>query len=302
MKSNSNSNNNNPITNNNNNFIGHFGVSKSAIQEGKHLGSGASGEVFQGIWKSLDVAVKKLKMGKMSESNSRAFKNEANLMFHLRHPHIVSLMGFVDEEPYMLIMEFIEKGNLSDFLKSTNPDLDWLLKKQFAFQIAQGMLYLHDLNILHRDLKSLNVLLNKHLEIKLSDFGLASLKKEITEQSNTNSSGGATGTFAWMAPELFNGEKNSKESDIYSFGIVCFEMTVHRLPWQKIPPAQIITHVTQGKREEIPKETPKEFKALIELCWNQNALKRKSFEELIGIIQKINVLGTYNSNPKLEDE
>ena len=93
-------------------------------------------------------------------------------------------MGFVDEQPYMLIMEFIENGNLADYLKSTNPNnnnnntmLSWKMRKQFTFQIGQGMLYLHSKDVLHRDLKSLNILLTKHFEIKVSDFGLASLKR-----------------------------------------------------------------------------------------------------------------------------
>jgi len=221
----------------------------------------------------------------MSDSNANLFKGEADIMFRLRHPHIVSLMGFVNQEPYMLIMEFMEKGNLADYLKS-NSSIDWSMKKQFSLQIAQGMFYLHGKDVLHRDLKSLNVLLNKYLELKLSDFGLASLKKEIQEQSKSTS-GAATGTIAWMAPELLNGGKNSKESDIYAFGIVCFEIATHKFPWQGKTPFDIMKSLSEGKREEIPSESPFEFKKLIEMSWNQNPKDRKSFGELVEIIQKM---------------
>jgi len=101
--------------------------------------------------------------------------------------------------------------------------------------------------------------------------------------------------------ELFDGEKNSKESDIYSFGIVCFELATQRLPWHGLSTLQIFKFISEGKREEIPNTTPKEFKELIELCWNQNPKERKSFEEIITIIQKMSIIDSYNSNPKLED-
>lgn len=102
-------------------------------------------------------------------------------MFQLQHPNIIKLFKFVNEEPFMLIMEFAENGNLADYLKSK--ELNWNTKKQFALQIAQGMLYLHDQEILHLNLKSSNIFLAKHLEIKISNFGLAFLKVR-TEKLN----------------------------------------------------------------------------------------------------------------------
>lgn len=97
-------------------------------------------------------------------------------MLGLRHTNIVSLFAFIDRDPLTLILELMENGNLGDYLKS-NQKLDWNLKEKFTFDIAQGMRFLHDKNILHRDLKSLNILLNRQLKAKISDFGLAALKE-----------------------------------------------------------------------------------------------------------------------------
>jgi len=185
-----------------------------------------------------------------------------------------------------LIMEFAGNGNLHKLLISPE-ELDWKTRFNFALGIAQGMKFLHSRNILHRDLKCSNVLLNNHLEIKLADFGFAKFKQD-NNNNNSSSISSVEGTFAWMAPELFdvNG-KNTKQSDIYSFGIVCFEIASRKLPWAHIKPVHSIgTIVQKGKRPEISKETPNWFSSLIQSCWNQESSLRPSFEVVVGIFEK----------------
>lgn len=166
------------------------------------------------------VAIKRLKLLDFVSSGLEEFKQEAGLMSKLRHPHIVNFYKVcVEHGNYCILMELCEKGTLYHWLKKqeakARPN-----RKRIALEVALGLAYLHSHRIVHRDLKSLNVLLDKHLKAKISDFGLSNLKVEasLTSAGQAN----VVGTMGWKPPELISGTvlHHSEKTDMYSYGMV----------------------------------------------------------------------------------
>ena len=190
------------------------------------IGSGASGEVKKAFWRKTLVSVKFLKLeSQNAEKQIKPFIEEYNLLKQLRHPNILLYLGGnITKSPYFLVTEFCENGNLFQFLHGKDaPDLEDIERLNLALEIAQGINYLHSFNppILHRDLKSLNILLDKNYVAKIADFGSAKLRDEhMTKQR---------GTFQWMAPEVITNEHYTEKADVYSFGIILWEF------WSKDP-------------------------------------------------------------------
>lgn len=159
-----------------------------------------------------------------------------------------------------------------------------------AIDIARGMHYLHSCDpvVIHRDLKSHNLLVDERGRIKLCDFGLAKLLSSALDQNpNGDSSGGAAamtscGTPAWTAPEVLRSEAYSKSADVFSFGIVLWEIATRQEPHSGLPMFQVVFIVgTQGARPTIPDGCPAEFRDLIEACWSEQADDRPSFREVL---------------------
>src|SRR4030095_13258677 len=142
---------------------------------------------------------------------------------------------------------------------------------RYAEEIAQGVAYLHSQNIIHRDLKSANVLLNKHMQIKLCDFGLSGTFTILSRGSEASVEHHMVGTYPWMAPELFDkNPKVGRKCDIYSFAMTIWEIASRSIPFNDFEfPATIgVLALTQNMREEIPDGTPEEFSKLIQDCWS----------------------------------
>ena len=178
--------------------------------------------------------------------------------------------------------EYCENGNLFEFLHGEkNNELNDLERLNFALEIAKGINYLHSFNppILHRDLKSLNILLNSNYNIKIADFGWARLKNiHMTIMR---------GTFQWMAPEVILKENYTEKADVYSFGIILSELWSREPPYKGIPAKDVANMVKKDKnyRPIIPKEVPKEIKELMKLCWDFDPAKRPCFLEIINCIE-----------------
>lgn len=178
----------------------------------KSLGFGASSMVKLARWKGSDVAVKIMHASDHhSFDTSRALRRELRVHERLRHKFITQLYGACTMNPNLwLVMEYACNGSLDKFLRGSRKSLDYSLKVAFLSDIANGMSFLHGEGILHRDLKSPNVLLFDNNRLKLCDFGLAKRK-----EGSLTTSGEIKGTFRWMAPELLNNEKATEKSDIY---------------------------------------------------------------------------------------
>ncbi len=254
-----------------------FRIQSQEIVYGKRLGAGGFGEVFQAKWDHTEVAVKQLALKNMSESTAKEFEKEVKVHIDLRHPHIAQLYGVTSQQPYGMVMEFMENGSLDSYLQKNPPqNVSWSLKFKIALAVSNALAYLHKKGIVHRDLKSLNVLLNEALIAKVCDFGLAKVKTE------TMSKTGFKGSIQWSAPELFTLKPvYSEKTDTYSYGIVLWELASHEYPYKETPPFSIPSLVKDGERESFPENTPKAFEELAKKCWDGKAANRPGLESVI---------------------
>src|SRR6185369_3068376 len=171
----------------------------------KLIGYGGFGEVYKGTWKGQTVALKRLLAvhQKEKEDLMKILKEEADVLERAKNRHIIQFYCVDEYEGLpVLITDFADNGSLSKVLENEKLVLDWDTRWRFAEEIASGIDFLHKIEVIHRDLKSDNVLLTKTMEIKLCDFGLARVKENIASNSMFSTTN-AAGTLPWMAPELF---------------------------------------------------------------------------------------------------
>ncbi|CAF3848853.1 unnamed protein product [Rotaria sp. Silwood1] len=197
---------------------------------------------------------------------SNSPKNELSLLDGIRCPKIVSFYGACTETgKYTLVMEYMSLGSLFKILHKDNLILTWPERLSIAFQTASGISYLHQLPepILHRDIKSLNFLIERAYEgytVKVCDFGLARTRNETTRYTTFNST--LTYTLPWTAPEILLLEGYADKSDIYSLGVVFWELASRRIPYYEYKNDVIRASVLAGDRLKIPESTPSRFERL----------------------------------------
>lgn len=263
-------------------------ISATDFHKEDKIGEGGYGVVYKGEWENIPVAIKALRTGKMPDKILAEFKNEAFIMAQYRHPNIVQLYGICLEQPYSMIMEFLVNGSLFYWLHSSKR-LEWPKKYKIAKDVAVGLAFLHKQSIIHRDIKSLNVLLDQQLNAKLSDYGLAKIK---TYSGNTMAVVGKkhnVGTTVWKAPELFKrGSSCSNASDVYSYGMLLWEIASHKIPFEDAESPEIAQGwIKDGEQEVIPPNCPTSFAEIIKLCWNQLPEARPG---IATIVQKLTQL------------
>ncbi len=265
-----------------------FIIPNNQIEYGPKLGEGGFGIVYKGIWNYVDVAIKKLMM-ELSESVMQEFEKEVEVHSKLRNPYIVQIFGIT--ETYGMVMEYMSRGSLRNVLeKNLREEFSWTMRSKIAMDMLIGLSYLHQKQIIHRDLKSLNVLLDDQYKAKLADFGLAKVRSEISSR-NSAQSGGAKGTTQWMAPEIFislNPEYTTK-TDVFSFGIVLWELAAHEYPYKNANPNVVPVLVMQGLRETFPLGTPEVYAQLAQQCWDGAPDKRPTVDEAIRHLKSMNV-------------
>ncbi len=263
-------------------------VPASALTLGKLLGEGAYGSVYEGLWNDQAVAIKRLKAQHLTEKAVEELRQEAQIMFQLgvESKYIVPLKKICLESPhYSLVMELMPNGSLYHLLHN-GQDLPWTLRFQIALDTAWGLKDLHGYSILHRDLKSLNILLDDRLRAKLADFGLAKVKQETSSQSTL-----AKGTVLWMAPELFKRKAEvTAAADIWSLGMVLWELAARQIPFKDAQnQLQAMGWIKDGEKEEIPGDCPPGLKTIIESCWNLMPTERPT---AIQVVERLKPLVT----------
>jgi len=244
------------------------------------IGGGGFGDVYRGTWNFAPVAVKVLHQQHLSPDVQSEFQREASLMVGLRHPNIIQLYG-VCLEPghYGMVMELMPKGSLFDVLHNADERLDWKIRWEIGMDVGQGLSVLHAQGILHRDLKSLNVLLDGNLRAKLTDFGLSRVKTESAASTKHQ----AAGTVRWMAPELFKRTaKYTEGSDIYSYGMILWELASRKTPYEDAAnEAVVIQWIQNGETEIIPTDCPEVFGAVTKSCWAMEPTSRPKAAEVV---------------------
>jgi GAF domain-containing protein len=250
------------------------------------IGVGSYGEVYKASFKKKPgtLAVKKLFVGNLRADRLDAFCSEASLMCQLDNENIVKFMGAVtDPTKLSIITEFCSRGSLADLLLDPKIKMDFKLKLKCCLESAKGMHYLHTSNpvILHRDLKSDNLLVDANWVIKVGDFGLTRFmsKKQMTQ----------VGTPMWMAPEIIMGKTYTEKADVYAFGIILWEILTRLEPYETKEPMQIVLEVVNdGLRPTIPDSfTPSPLVPLMKECWNQDPSERPMFKAVVDRLEKL---------------
>ncbi|KAF9155997.1 hypothetical protein DFQ26_009510, partial [Actinomortierella ambigua] len=251
-----------------------------SLKLGKCVGEGGFGAVYIGMWHGQRCAVKKFHL----RGQDKLIQQEIAHVKNLRHRHIILFLATETYEgSLVMITDFAEGGTLQSAILDRRLGEGWVKKDEISKEIAKGLAYIHSNKIIHRDLKSGNVLLTRHLEVKLCDFGLAQVKIS-TATYHTNNQTSAAGTFRWMAPELLTlRPKYSFKSDMYALGMVMWEMAADcTVPFQEQGDNSIIADlIRKGEREDIPEETPADYKSWIERCWEQDPSKRPEAAEML---------------------
>ncbi|XP_048776064.1 mitogen-activated protein kinase kinase kinase 13-A-like isoform X2 [Ostrea edulis] len=231
------------------------------------LGSGAQGAVFLGKLNGEEVAVKKVR-----DVNETDIKN----LRRLNHPNVITFKGVCTQAPcYCIIMEYCPYGQLYEVLRD-GKEIPPALILDWAKQIASGMHYLHIHKIIHRDLKSPNVLVAKNDVVKISDFGTSRTWNEKSTKMSF------AGTVAWMAPEVIRNEPCSEKVDIWSFGVVVWELLSSEIPYKDVDSSAIIWGVGSNSLHlPVPSTCPEGFKLLMRQCWEAKTRNRPSFKQVL---------------------
>ncbi|XP_074291877.1 uncharacterized protein LOC141618692 isoform X2 [Silene latifolia] len=247
---------------------------------GEQIGQGSCGTVYHGLWYGSDVAIKVFSKQEYSEDVIYSFRQEVSLMKRLRHPNILLFMGAVTSPQRLCIVtEFLPRGSLFRLLQRSTSKLDSRRRLHMALDIARGMNYLHNCNppIIHRDLKSSNLLVDKNWSVKVADFGLSRVKHDTYLTTKTGK-----GTPQWMAPEVLRNERSDEKSDLYSFGVILWELATQKIPWENLNAMQVIGAVGfMNQRLDIPQDIDPRWASLIESCWLSEPQSRPTFRELL---------------------
>lgn len=257
--------------------------SSITIDYTQQLGFGGYGAVYKGTWGATDVAIKKLHATQLTTKSIDSFQAEAQNHYSFKHPNIVTLYGIVlGPEQYFMVMAQMS-CSLRDILLNDTP-LSRMQIYAIAHGIIEGIGYLHDHGVIHRDLKSGNVLIDitKGFQPCITDFGLSEVKTEISNKNLRKEKQEVVGSLRWMAPEIFMNLPCSVLTDIYAFGVILWEFfSKPKLPFQEISNQIVKAKVRNGEREIIPANTPISAANLIQGCWQQDPTKRPQQARLI---------------------
>ncbi|KAM3842506.1 tyrosine-protein kinase CSK-like [Diretmus argenteus] len=236
------------------------------------IGKGEFGDVMVGDYRGTKVAVKCIK----HDATAQAFIAEASVMTQLRHDNLVQLLGVILEETgsLFIVTEYMSKGSLVDYLRSRGRTVigaDSLLK--FSLDVCEAMEYLEENNFVHRDLAARNVLVSEDNIAKVSDFGLT---KEASSTQDT-----AKLPVKWTSPEALREKKFSTKSDVWSYGILLWEIySFGRVPYPRIALKDVVPRVEKGYKMESPDGCPEVVYNLMKECWILDAVDRPSFHML----------------------
>lgn len=245
------------------------------------VGRGSFGTVYKAKWQDMFVAVKLIEQ----ESERNAFAREVRQLSRVSHPNIIALYGACTKKPHVcLVMEFAEDGSLYNVLHCRpKPRYTMAHAMSWALQTAEGVAYLHNMDpiMIHRDLKPPNLLLkNGGTLLKICDFGTVADKATYM----TNNRGSA----AWMAPEVFESSKYSEKCDVFSFGIILWEVLAREQPFKDIEVSfGILWNIHKGNRPPLIDGCPKPIEDLMTSCWSKSAAERPDMDYVVEVMAEL---------------
>lgn len=275
-------------------------VEPTDVVEIEKVGSGCTAEVFRGTFRQAEVAIKVIDWNKaeMNPKHQLAFDREVAILGRIDHVNLIKLMGICSlQRPFKIITEYAGGGCCFELLHNNdNVELVWSQQIKMCKDTAQAMEYLHsfDPRIIHRDLKSLNLLLSTPVTspddvpiVKVSDFGMARMMETAGDkgpEAYWNNMTAGAGTCHWMAPECANSSYGPKV-DVYSFAMIMFEVICREIPFEDVEPATVLTLVTNKVRPDlaaVPPDIPDpDLQTLMETCWEHDPAARPEFSECV---------------------
>lgn len=263
-----------------------YQISRDELELLEILGTGQFGDVYKGIYhmknSRVPVAIKTYKSDfeKEQEDGTRSekFLEEAYLMKEFDHPHIIKLIGMVTNNPIFIIMELAPLGELRNYLQIEKSKIDLEKLLIYIYQLCLALCYLEQKSFVHRDVAARNILVSDLHTIKLADFGLSRMVEH--EQSYYKASSGKL-PIKWMAPESINFRRFSTASDVWMFGVCCWEILTYGIkPFQGIPNEKVIGRIERGERLPLPQDCPPPLYHAMTEMWNYESSLRPTFQSL----------------------
>jgi serine/threonine protein kinase len=259
----------------------------SQLTFGDTLGKGSQGEVFRGTYARSDVAIKRINSQNVEEAIIQEFCMEADINMRLRHPNLTLFRGVSLEHPHLcIITEVVERGSLFDILRDENSGITWKRSLRIARDVAKAMIYLHEHHppVLHRDLKSLNILVSKDWVGKVADLGMTRFAV-AGEQDMTQ-----CGSPLWMSPEMVCNHPYTEKADVYSFAICLWEMYTKRIPYSDLglSPKRLVVEVVKAHlRPSIPDTCPRRYANMLQRAWSWLPDDRPTFQWLADELEEM---------------
>ncbi|XP_048130596.1 serine/threonine-protein kinase STY46-like isoform X3 [Rhodamnia argentea] len=250
-------------------------IDRRLLKIGERIGSGSCGDLHRGDYLGQDVAVKILKSEQLNDTLQDEFAQEVAILRQVQHKNIVRFIGACTKPPHFCIVtEYMPGGSLYSYLHKNHNVLKLPQLLKFAIDVCEGMEYLHKSNIIHRDLKTANLLMDNHNVVKVADFGVARF------QSQGGVMTAETGTYRWMAPEVINHQPYDEKADVFSFAVVLWELITAKIPYENLTPLQAALGVRQGLRPELPENAHPKLLEVMQRCWEAEPGKRPAFCEI----------------------
>jgi serine/threonine protein kinase len=271
---------------------------REQLQLGGRLGAGAFGVVYRCKANGRDAVAKQVAPARLEPKDLPQLQTEMRIWSEIEHPHCVKFHGVVFEltDFYYLLCEFMPGGSLYDrhqkrlaSSKSEPPNVTRLLSEMR--QIASAVEHLHSKNIIHRDLKSANVLVAGDGRLCVADFGLVRYCESSQEANMT----AETGSYRWMAPEVIRHERYGTKCDVYSYAVLCWEILTAQIPFPESTPVEVALSVAiKGLRPSMPSHVPSVISDLVRQCWSAEASQRPCFTKVLSTLDDIEAAQALN--------
>ncbi|XP_057949104.1 serine/threonine/tyrosine-protein kinase HT1 [Malania oleifera] len=277
-------------------------VDLSKLFVGLRFAHGSHSRLYHGIYKDEPVAVKIIRVpdddenGSMAARLEKQFNREVSLLSRLHHQNVIRFAAACREPPvFCVITEYLSEGSLRAYLhKLEHKSLPLEKLISIALDIARGMEYIHSQGVIHRDLKPENILISENFHMKIADFGIA------CKEAYCDSLADDQGTFRWMAPEMIKHKSYGKKIDVYSFGLILWEMVAGTIPYEDMTPIQAaFAVVNKNLRPIIPGDCAPALRSLIEQCWALQPEKRPEFWRVVKILEQFESLLAHDGNLNL---